>query len=205
MDAARRCRLLSSVSTEKLLQQVITEAEGAAADNPVCAHWREATKRKGYLRVESTVPLKADTFDLLINGRMGYRAQYYLSVDDGRRFNRRLVNSLTPLILTALENGRCGPPVECSRAENSLKAPHSKVWVAGDWAAFIHEPELLKPARWVKYWGCTEHKPIGLSAPLPCKPKLELKGTFICEKTGEPWLPSFKKDRDQEIHCSGWT
>ena len=57
-------------------------------------HWEEAKEQKGYWRVESTIPLTVDTFDLLFNGRMGYRAQYYRSVEDERVFNRRLVNAL---------------------------------------------------------------------------------------------------------------
>ena len=70
------------------------EAREVATNNTVCVHWREATEQKGYWRVESTVPLTVHTFDLLFNGRMGYRAQYYRSVEEGRVFNRRLVNVL---------------------------------------------------------------------------------------------------------------
>jgi hypothetical protein len=155
--------------------------------------------------LESTIPLTVDTFDLLFNGRMGYRAQYYRSVEDGRVFNRRLVNALTPMIRSALIVEQCSLPAEWSQVELSLKGPHSKVWVAGDWAAFIHESEVFKPARWVTYWSRCQDKPLGLAAPLPGEPALDLKGTFICKETGRPWLPESKKDRDQKIYSSGWT
>jgi hypothetical protein len=193
------------VSPEELLERVEAEAKEVAANNTVCVHWKEAREQKGYRRVESTVPLTVDTFDLLFNGRMGYRAQYYKSVEDGRGFNRRLVNVLTPMVRTVFENGQCSVPVEWNRIEQSLKGPHSKVWVAGDWAAFIHESEVLKAARWVAYWSRCQDKALGLAAPLPGEPALDLKGTFICEKTGKPWLPESKIDRDQKIYCSGWT
>jgi hypothetical protein len=181
------------------------EAQTAAANNTICGYWREACDQKGYWRVESTVPLAAEAFDLLFNGRMGYRAQFYRSVDDGRRFNRSLVDRLTPVIEAALEHGRCSLPVEWNQVEQSLNGDYSKVWVAGDWATFIHEPEVLKPARWGAYWSRCQDKALGLAAPLPCEPALDLKGTFICEKTGKPWLPESKRDRDQKIYCSGWT
>jgi hypothetical protein len=204
-DPERRCRLLDSMSPKKLLERVDTDANKAVADNTVCVHWREADDQKGYWRVESTVPLAADTFDLLFNGRMGYRAQYYRSLDHGRTFNRILVDRLTFVIKAALRHGRCSFPATWNQVKQSLKGPHSKLWVAGDWAAFICEPQVLKPARWIAYWSRCQDKALGLAAPLPGKPELDLKGTFICKKTGEPWLPESKKDRDQKIHCSGWT
>lgn len=204
-DSARRYRLLGSVSPQELLERVEAEAKEVAANSTVSVHWREATEQKGYWRVECTVPLTVDAFDLLFNGRMGYRAQYYRSVEDGRVFNRHLVNVLTPMIRIVLENGQCSLPVEWNQVEQSLKGPHSRVWVAGDWAAFIHESEVLRPARWAAYWSRCQDKALGLAAPLPGEPALDLKGTFICEKTGKPWLPESKKDRDQKIYCSGWT
>lgn len=203
-DAARRCRLLGSVSPEELLERVKTEAKEAAAGNLVCVYWREAKEQKGHWRVESTVPLTSATFDLLFNGRMGYRAQYYRSLDDGRAFNRSLVDRLTPVIKAALRCGRCTFLGRMEQIELSLKEPHSKVWVAGDWAAFIREPEVLKPIRWAHYWSRCQDKALGLTTPLPDTPELDLKGTFICEKTGKPWLPESKKDRDRKIHRSGW-
>lgn len=204
-DAARRCHLLGSLSPEGLLKQVEKEANKATGNNGVCVHWREACEQKGSWRVEATVPLTANTFDLLFNGRMGYRAQYYRSVVEGVKFNRMLVDRLTPVIKGVLENRPCGFPASWNQVEQSLKGPHSKVWIAGDWATFIHEPEVLKPSRWVAYWSRSQDKALGLAAPMPNEPALDLKGTFICEKTSKPWLPDSKKDRDQKIHCSGWT
>jgi len=205
MDAARRCRLLGSLSPKGLLEQVEEEANGATGNNGVCVHWREACERKGYWRVEAMVPQTANTFDLLFNGRMGYRAQYYRSIDEGGKFNRMLLDRLTPAIKAVLENWQCGFPASWNQVEQSLKGPYSKVWVAGDWAVFYRAPKVLKPTRWVTYWSHHEDQPLGLAAPLPCEPALDLKGTFICEKTSKPWLPDSQKDRDQKIHCSGWT
>ena len=109
------------------------------------------------------------------------------------------------MIRSALIVEQCSLPAEWSQVELSLNGPHSKVWVAGDWAAFIHESEVLKPPRWVAYWSRCQDKPLGLAAPLPGEPALDLKGTFICKETGRPWLPESKKDRDQKIYSSGWT
>ena len=100
-DSARRSRLLGPVSPEKLRERLEAEAKEAAANNAVQIHWREADGQKGYWRIESAVPLTAETFDLFFNGRMGYRAQYYRSPDAGRTFNRSLVHRLIPAIRTA--------------------------------------------------------------------------------------------------------
>jgi hypothetical protein len=56
--------------------------------------WQPGTEMVGCSRAIIVIPLKPDTFDDLINGRSGYRAQYYLSVEEGQRFNRKLVSAL---------------------------------------------------------------------------------------------------------------
>ena len=134
---------------------------------------------------------------------MGYRAQFYRSPDAGRTFNRSLVYRLTPAIRPALEYTRTYLAT-WDQTERSLMGPHSKVWVSDDWA-FYAEPKLLRPAHWVVYWARCFDDPIGMFAPMPDEPKIDLKGTWIGEETGEPWLPDGKRGRDQKAHCSGWT
>lgn len=205
VDDARRRLLLSPLPPENLIDQIAGEAAIEATRKSVCAYWKEASDRKGWWRLEAAVPLTAAVFDLFFNGRMGYRAQYYLSVGAGRSLNRYLVDRLIPVIKKASATSKWSFPVGWSHAERSLNGPHSKIWIVGDWAAFLHEPEAIKPDRWVNYWKNCKHKPLGLAAPLPDDPMLDLKGTFVCTETGEPWLPNSKRDRDEKIHLSGWT
>ena len=48
-------------------------------------------------RVNATIPVSQVLFDQLFNGRSGYRAQYCLSVKEGRQYNRAIVDALVPL------------------------------------------------------------------------------------------------------------
>jgi hypothetical protein len=59
-------------------------------------------------RAIASFTLNAETFDALFNGRSGYRAQYYLSCQEGSNFNAMLIGALLKPLRAA-----------CERAESS--------------------------------------------------------------------------------------
>lgn len=200
-DDDRRRLLLSSLSPEDVLDWV--EAEARDAVRKVALRWVDAKEHAGCSRIEAVVPLHKMTFDLFFNGRMGYRAQYYLSVDEGHRFNTRLVERLLPVVQDAAATGAM--PVGWATVENSWKGPYSRAWIAVGRAALVHEPKVLRPERWVKHWERSQGVPMGLAAPRPDSPMLLFKGTHVSRQTAEPWRPDGERDRDESIHRSGWT
>ena len=204
-DDSRKSLLLSSISPHKLIEMIADEGIRAAIQKTVHLRLVEATCSPGYWRAEAKFQLSTDTFDLFFNGRMGYRAQYYLSVKEGRCFNRLVVDKLTLAFGQGSTAAACGIASQWSQIEASLNAEHSKIWIAGDWAAFCGEPHVLRPDNWVQSWNASNDKPIGLAAPCPNPANIELKGSFVDVQKRRIFLPKNKRDRDEKIHRFGWT
>jgi hypothetical protein len=84
-DRDRARRLLRSLLPEDLIDQVAREVMDNKISIDATRTWQAGIDMAGCSRAIVVIPLTADTFDDLINGRNGYRAQYYLSVEEGRR------------------------------------------------------------------------------------------------------------------------
>ena len=201
---ARRHRLLEGAPSPEGLITIIADAamhEAMAASLDIS--WCEACKAPGYFRVEAIVYLTAEQFDWLFNGRTGYRAAYWLSVDDGRRFNDALIR----VIESAFEVAWSGAerPVGWDHARCSLLGRDSKLWApekklfapkeCEDWG----DHNLLVPKRW-----CDDKYNDGTRLPLPCPPRIEVKGTFI-DSAGGVWLSAKKARRHECLHEMGFT
>src|SRR5215831_4257233 len=80
-DDLRRHRLLNPLPPESLLEGVLREGERSAVAGLVTLQRQPASDPAappGYFRTVAQIPVTETTFDLLFNGRSGYRAQYYL-------------------------------------------------------------------------------------------------------------------------------
>jgi len=195
----RRGRLLAGSGPAELLDRVLSEAQVALSASLVKADWCESTERPGYFRVVAQVPLSAATFDEFINGRSGYRAQYYLSPEEGLLFNRVALNLLTAVVLTASENQVV--TTERSVVAESLGAPHAKIWVFQETAAFNDAaPNTLNPERWVN-----NNAALGRRAPLPSHCSLDIKGAFIHPTTFDVFVGELKADRPCDLFEKGFT
>lgn len=64
---------------------------------------------EGYARAIIIIPLNKITFDELFKGRSNYRAQYYISGEDGSNLNKLLVKALVDAIRRIFERSP-GPP-----------------------------------------------------------------------------------------------
>ena len=120
-------RLTAAPRAEDLLAKVAQEAMGAAED---CAIEWEPGKQTmlGCHRASAPIRLFPETFDALMNGRSGYRAQYYLSTEEGAHFNAELVRALIP----AMKTFRQPLDIEPANVLRSLEGPWSKIWVYRD-------------------------------------------------------------------------
>jgi hypothetical protein len=164
---------------------------------------KPACRRSGFERIEAVVSLTPETFDLLFNGRMGYRAQYYVSLNDGRRFNRLLINGLVDVLKRAYEMTK--PEWDWATAEQSLRQKDSKLWPHLDDDAFKGQRELLVPPMWVA--NCKNYKSsrLGLRLAALNPPKVDLKGSWVSHTSDEPFLPEGKRCRDELLRCFGFT
>ncbi|UGY20365.1 hypothetical protein WDM22_34370 [Bradyrhizobium septentrionale] len=158
-DAARAARLSHPVGAEELIRDVAAEAETAAREGLACWHWQQGEEMIGCRRSVATFPLDRDTFDALFNSRGGYRAQYYLSCEEGIQFNNEIIKQLRrPLALTCQKLSLD----EFALLERSFVGPFSKIWVLGDGAPFLAAPENeFMPRRWLNatqlHWDCARH------------------------------------------------
>lgn len=198
MPLARHDRLLDAVSPRDLLKQVITEAESAASNRTIHLCWQESDALPGYHRLSAQIPLSETTFDQLFNGNSGYRAQYYLSPEEGILFNRDILQNLLPVI-RAYNAKRLCVPIE--HHERSILAPHAKIWIYDDKSAFNEaSPNTLNPQRWIDNKACR-----GNRAPLPKCTMLDLKGAFINFATDDLFVDECKLDRAWDLYSKGFT
>lgn len=194
----RSTRLLDVPEPEQLIGHVIAEANDAAHKGGVQLDWEGSGERTGFSRLIAQVPLTETTFDQLWNGRSGYRAQYYLSPEEGILFNRDVLDGLLPAISVAYDKQPL--TVAFNVVEQSLRAPHSKIWIFEETEAFNEaESETLNPERWV-----TNNATSGRKTPLPRHYKIDVKGTFLGPGSQELFVGPLKLDRPCDLFNRGY-
>ncbi|MEZ5593561.1 MAG: hypothetical protein R3F53_23790 [Gammaproteobacteria bacterium] len=192
-------RLLNVPTPMDLVQSMVTQGLAAAERKEVRLCWQEACESPGYFRLIAYIPLSEEVFDQLFNGRSGYRAQYYLSPEEGVLFNRLLLDALVPIIRRAYDSNEI--EAELNALESSLAAPHAKLWVYDEKSAFdAAVPNSLNPARWVQN-GVTR----GRKAPLPHHCTVDVKGSFIEPNTGKIFVDEYKLERPLDLFNRGYT
>ena len=195
----RKGRLHEVPKPEDLLDRAIAEAQEASSAGFIQLIWQHSSECPGYFRLIAQIPLSEVTFDQLFNGRSGYRAQYYISPEEGILYNRDILNGLRLAIKMASVN----QPLDIGfdLIERSMLGPHSKVWVFGEQAAFDEAaPAALNPPRWVES-GATR----GRRAPLPSHRTMELKGAFIQPGSNNLFVDDLKLDRAWDLFKRGYT
>jgi hypothetical protein len=133
----RAARLLNPPSGEDLIITVAAEALEAAIQGRSSWSWQDGDLMAGCGRAIASFPLNPDTFDALFNGRSGYRAQYYLSCQEGIAFNAMLISALLRPLSIACERAPAG---KIDVSQYSFEGSHSKIWVLGDSAPFCAAP-----------------------------------------------------------------
>ncbi len=200
-DDPRHIRLLRDIPAQDLLSAVERDAEVQLSNKRNIPRFENSERRAPYKRFTSVIRLSEETFDFLINGRMGYRAQYYLGLEQGRGFNRDVINVLIPIMKAAWANSKME---EWSLAQRSLMGENAKMWPALDDVAFRSQPRL-EPPMWVA--NCNETRTLrrGLHLASPNPPTIELKGAWVSAEHEEYWIPPSKRCRDELLRCFGFT
>jgi hypothetical protein len=175
------------------------EADSAGADGAIRLDWEASCSFPGYFRVVAQIPIAAGIFDQLFNGRSGYRAQYYLSPEEGVLYNRDLLSVLSPAIQQTYRRAPLDVNLELIR--HSLAGPHSKIWIFEDKLAFDDaEVDTLNPPRWVLN-GATR----GRKAPLRVPCAVDVKGAFIHPERLDVQVDEMKADRACDLFRKGYT
>jgi len=199
-DAVRRQRLLHPPSAEDICKSVITEAVQAARQGQIVLDWKKACDKPGYFRVRAQFPVSETTYDILFNGRSGYRAQYYLSPEEGIIYNRQIIDGLLSPIRIAYDR----KPHETSfdLIERSLRTPHAKIWVyetPGRDPFYDAGPTTLNAPRWIK-----NNASRGRYCPLPLDLlMIDLKGAFIDPHSADFFVGDDKENRACDLYSKG--
>ncbi|MBW8366093.1 MAG: hypothetical protein K0M39_16200 [Rhizobium sp.] len=199
--ASRHVRLLDVPTPDALLTEMLREATEAAYDGGIRLIWRDSTDpdAQGFFRLEAFIPLSEQVFDQFFNGRSGYRAQYYLSPEEGILFNRDVIQGLREPLQVAY--ARQTLQVDLDLVLTSIDGPHSKVWVSGNPSTFNSAPEnSLHPDRWVE-----NNANLGCRAPLPDSPGLEFKGAFVHPVTRQFFVDELKLERACDLFSKGYS
>ena len=174
--------------------------------------------------------VKPETYDWFYNARTGYRAQFWISVENGISFNHNLVKELRD---TFLENIPSSMPARQIKfieqqekdvgetilthqwIEYSLELKLSKVWICerlitpDNWSEEIHLAVLSAAERYLPKLHIPRWKnkySEGLRAPYP-DPEyswLDVKGAFI-RKNGGPYQIKPPEERAKILYKTGWT
>lgn len=200
--AWRHTRLLDVPSPDELLALLHSESVACARAGRIVLTWKPGVHAaaRSFKQVMTQIRLEAETFDQFFNGRSGYRAQYYLSPEEGVLYNRDVLQALREAIV----HGYSLRPLDDAPLDlvlASLDGPHAKVWVHGEKEAFREaEPKMVNPPRWVEADAYA-----GRKAPLPKDPLLDVKGALIHPETREVWVDPWKENRACELHQKGYT
>ncbi len=198
--AERSARLLNVPSPAELLESLAQEASRASTNNQIGLDWQEACESRGYFRLVAQIPLSEVLFDQFFNGRSGYRAQFYLSPEEGVLFNRDVLDVLTPPLVDTYRKKPLAVPIE--RIQDSLSGPHAKVWIYKEQEAFEEAlPETLNPPRWVE-----SNAVMGRRAPLPYHRSIDIKGAFLKPRPeADLFVDAMKLDRACDIFRKGFS
>jgi hypothetical protein len=138
--------------------------------------------------------------DPLFNGPWGYRAQYWLSPEQGLAANAMLISALKPKLLAAVDLDR-EPDLKKINICSSLVAASAKFWI--DEKAQSRFSRDLAVERWkTEAERGNEKAEWGLCAPEATK--FEIKGALI-DPYGNELVPEIKICRHIEIHNYGFS
>jgi hypothetical protein len=171
-------------------------------ENPPCIGTNRAAFR---------LQVRPEDYDAFFNSPVGYRAQYCITVEQGQRCNRQLIDALTPKCLV-FAKGKEPADFPESLVAASLAGNDAKVWIeekalAGLEGTHIQYAPWLAKAAAVSTGSFAEmaersKAEAGILAPFGTH--LELKGAWIW-RDGTDCPDPKKQSRGDEIHNYGFS
>lgn len=143
-----------------------------------------------------------NTGDALFNGPWGYRAQYWASPWQGLAANGRLLASLAPKLLGAVDIA-AAPDLAKINVCTSLYAASAKIWIQEIPSLLLQPTVDLDIERWAtEATRGVELARWGISA--PCVTKFQVKGALLDPYNNEI-VPTRKIKRHHDIHHYGFS
>jgi len=135
----------------------------------------------------------AGLLDQFFNAVYGYRAQYYLSAEQGNLANRFAIDLLEPVLFSAQSGSRNLPT---RMVAHSLSLPSAKIWIPND---LLMNPDLPRDID-APLWQGGDYASIALQAPIPYR--LEVFGAWL-DRFGQEYVVERKRFRSEALHESG--
>jgi hypothetical protein len=222
----RASKLAKAGTCDELVEALDLALARAVADEDVRIGFDGINNDHSAPRVTVQFPVRAHLYDWFFSARSGYRAQYWISQENGENFNRRVISrfkctincSLPALDVVGAHKIRVDNegytrrdfseglhPINRSIVLNSLDPETSKVWICerllpeekGEARTLcVFEGLELTVRRW-------KHA----HAPYPKADFwLDLKGGYV-QRDGKvmPQPQKAPQVRARDIHCSGWS
>jgi hypothetical protein len=131
-DLERKRRLLNPPPAAELLASAVRIAMQAATEGGIILKWCPSRDWPGCYGIVAKIPITSLVFDQFFNGRSGYRAQYYLSVEEGNEYNRAIIEGLIPAVQVAHARLSGGFEASWDLVQHSLRGGSSKIWIPKD-------------------------------------------------------------------------
>lgn len=203
MPKDRREKMLALRNFDEVIEQVTAGS----------VDWFEFEPRRNseYCRIFFRLHVGKTAYDAFFNSPVSYRAQYCISVDNGLKQNRRLIEAITPLCLESVkERGEQEYPREKVLA--SLSGADAKVWINdNDWpdideihinyAPWVAKAKAANKGTMAEQVART-NAAVGVLAPE--NTYLEIKGGWLTPDNRE-WRDLDKAQRAEEIRDYGTT
>ncbi len=180
----------------------------------VCCHWIEAQDdpidyifEPPFHRIVFCVEVSEDLFDIFFNSKNGYRAQYFISPEQGLIENCKLIKTVTPKLMEEMQNISDCKGID-DWARKSLEEESAKAWrleIGKELCTNCKiDSEDAKSEIRNNRWEIFNHTNAEKGVKAHYFNKIRFFGGFLNKKF-QPWVDKKKWCRHWEIHKWGFS
>lgn len=148
-------------------------------------------------RASFLLKVAPETYDAFFNSPVGYRAQFAQSSAEGEAANRKLLNTLEPMLLMFSATRQLVPQGEVAA---SIRASEAKVWILESEV----ESQMGNEQPAIQYTPWIEASKTGVGLLAPVGTLLEVKGGWL-DRAGKERRNPAKATRSRDIHEVGYS